>query len=101
MTWTIKHGLEICQEFIFRRDKEHFSSAFIYWCRDNIKDSIVPDGPLTPFAVAINQEQRCRTEVPNFDKLPVDKQYQEYYCYDKAYMAKWSKRKQPEWFQVK
>ena len=73
MEWTIKHGLEICREFIFRRDKSHFSAEFIYWCRNNIKDSIVPEGPLTPFAVAINEHQRCRT-IPNYDDLPVDKQ---------------------------
>lgn len=101
MEWLLDHGIKICSEFIYRKDKSHFSADFIYWCRDNIKDSIVPEGPLTPFIAAINQEQRCRNEVPNFDNLPVDKQYQEYYCYDKARFAKWTKRPAPNWFQVK
>lgn len=97
--WLAQLGLYLCAEYTYRYGKTHA-------CEDKIKQMadlnyLIPDGERTPFAVAISEDKRCRENISNFDKLPVDKQYQEYYCYDKSSFAKWTRRKQPEWYQAK
>lgn len=100
MMWLIRHGIAMAREKKYRTDKEHFSGQFIHWCLLNIHRADVPAGPLTEFAIAINQDQKCRTH-PEFEKLSVVDKYREYYNYDKSYMAKWTKREQPEWYVAK
>ena len=100
MLWLIRHGLAMAREKKYRTGKEHFSGEFIKWCLLNLSRADVPAGPLTEFAVAISQDQKCR-QISNFETLSVVEKYREYYNYDKSYMAKWTKREQPEWYQAK
>lgn len=93
--WLSQHAKETCKEYTFRFGKTHFCEKGI----DKLSylDYLIPDGELTPFAVAINQESNCR-KLPNFDSFNVIEKYRAYYKMDKPF-AKWDKgRKQPEWF---
>ena len=58
--------------------------------------STLPDIGLTPFAIAISQDSKCR-ELENFEELHAVDKYREYYMHDKARIATW-KTKQPLWF---
>ena len=97
MRWLIRHGMAMAREKKFRTEKEHFSAQFIQWCMLNMHRSIVPYGPLTEFAVAISQDQRCRTH-PKFENLSIVEKYRQYYNYDKSRFAKWTKREVPNWY---
>ena len=97
MDWLILHAYTQFEEFSFRYKKRHFSQDFLDWIIDNIDDSIVPDGDLTEFAVAIQQDKKCR-QLPNFDSFSVSERYRQYYICDKPF-AKWEKgRSKPDWF---
>ena len=97
MDWLILHAYTQFEEFSFRNKKRHFSQDFLDWIIDNINDSIVPDGDLTEFAVAIQQDKKCR-QLPNFDSLSVVDKYRAFYQFDKPF-ATWKKgRNKPEWF---
>lgn len=97
MMWLIRHGLAMSREKKFRTDKDHFSEQFIKWCMLNMHLATTPSGPLTEFAVAISQDQKCRTH-PRFDNLSIVEKYREYYNYDKSRFAKWTKRAAPSWY---
>jgi hypothetical protein len=97
MIWLTRHGLAMSREKKFRTDKVHFSEQFIKWCMFNMHRSTVPAGPLTEFAVAISQDQKCRTH-PRFDTLSIVEKYREYYNHDKSRFAKWTKREAPSWY---
>jgi len=90
MKWLINHALEMCDERLRRwPGKEHFTRSFIEWCDSNIENSHIPDGELTPFAVAISETMNCR-QLPNFESLPTVEKYQLYYKMDKPF-ATWTK----------
>ncbi len=90
MQWLIDHALEMCSERLKRwPGKDHFTKAFIEWCRDNKDLSFVPDIGLTPFAIAINKDMNCR-KVNNFDNLSTVEKYNLYYKMDKPF-AVWTK----------
>lgn len=97
--WLCNHALAMSDERHYRwEDKpEHFSIAFIKWCKSNLGDSIAPDGNLTDFAIAISNDMKCRTSVKNFDDLTSIEKYRFYYQYDKPFV-KWTKRHRPHWF---
>jgi hypothetical protein len=44
--WLVKHGLEICNEFIKRYGKRHKTQDVLEWCRDNKPN--IPDNGFTP-----------------------------------------------------
>jgi hypothetical protein len=92
MEWLIEHALEMCNERMWRwsDSKEHFTRQFIEWCKENKKDSWVPAGNLTPFAVAISESMNCR-KIAGFDNLSTVEKYKLYYKHDKPF-AKWTKR---------
>jgi len=97
MDWLILHAYAQFEEFSFRNKKRHFSQDFLDWIIDNIDDAEVPDGDLTEFAVAIQQDKKCR-QLPDFDSLSVFEKYRKFYIHDK-YFAKWEKgRNKPDWF---
>ena len=93
--WAVKLGESLCKEYTRRYHKVHSCQAGI----EKLKQmrGMIPKGSLTPFAVAINDEQTCRDR-PLFNQLSVVEKYRQYYIYDKAYMAKWTNREVPAWF---
>jgi hypothetical protein len=95
--WLSNHAKETCKEYTFRFGKTHFCEKGI----DKLSslDYLIPDGELTPFAVAISQDSLCR-QVPDFESFSVVNKYRTYYIKDKASFAKWTHgRNQPEWFE--
>lgn len=62
----------------------------------NKVEDTLPDIGLTPFAVAISDEQKCRKE-PNFKDASVVDKYRMYYSFDKRYFASW-KKGAPSWW---
>lgn len=99
MDWVIQHTQELFNEYTRRHGKHHFTESFLNWVIDNVDDAIVPEGDLTPFPVAINQDAKCRA-VAGFDTKPVFEQYRLFYKYDKPF-AKWEKgQAQPNWFKA-
>lgn len=99
--WLVEHALEMFNEREYRwpTSSKHFTKTFILWCKDNAdKTKYCNKGAtqLTPFAIAINKDSKCRL-VSNFDRLSSTEQYQQYIKHDKPF-ATWSKRPKPSWY---
>ena len=97
--WLVAHALEMFTERDYRwpSSSAHFTKTFIEWCRDNVeKTAHCKDTKLTPFAIAINPQSKCKT-VPGFDKMNIQEKYQHYIKLDKDF-ATWSKRSKPSWY---
>ena len=97
--WLVVHALEMFNERDFRwpGSVSHFTKTFIEWCKDNINKALYCKGTtLTPFAVAINPESKCR-QVKDFNRLSVFEQYHLYIKLDKNF-ASWTKRAAPSWY---
>ncbi len=94
--WLCDLGNALCEEYTMRYKKNHFCQSKIQHLRNMSK--MIPDGPLTEFAVAISDDSLCRT-IPNFDTLSVVDKYRAFYNYDKASFATWSVTNPPSWFQ--
>jgi len=97
--WLVQHALAMFDERNYRwpNSSEHFTKTFIEWCKDNVdKTSHCKQTKLTPFAVAINPESKCKA-VPGFEQMPVQEKYQHYIRLDKDF-ASWTKRSKPSWY---
>lgn len=96
--WLCEHGLELCKTYTKAYGKIHF-------CEKGIGQYIelqkyIPDGPLTPFVVAIKDDKKCRTVVSNFDHLDILAKYRLYFKHDKKY-ATWNKLgNRPHWMDL-
>ena len=97
--WLVEHALEMFNERDYRwpSSSEHFTKTFIEWCRDNVDKTAHCKGTkLTPFAIAINSESKCKT-VTGFDKMSIQEKYQQYIKLDKDF-ATWTARSKPSWY---
>lgn len=93
--WLILHAREQCKEYTKRFGKVHFCESGINQL--DFLGYLIPPGPLTDFAIAINENSNCR-RVAGFDTKPVFEKYRLFYKMDKPF-AKWEKgRKAPNWF---
>lgn len=97
--WLLNHANALCQEYSLRyNNRTHRCQTIInrnyeVW---NKVMQLLPDIGLTPFAIAISQDSKCR-QLENFEELHAVDKYREYYMYDKSRIASW-KTKQPLWF---
>lgn len=99
--WLVAHTLEMFDERDFRwpSSVSHFTKTFIEWCKQNINKTLYCKGVnLTPFAVAIKPESKCRA-IPDFNRLPTVDKYKHYISHDKPF-ATWTKRNSPSWIQT-
>ncbi len=97
--WLVEHALEMFNERNHRwpDSTEHFTKTFIQWCKENAdKTQHCKGTKLTPFAVAINPESKCKS-VLNFEKMSVQEKYQHYIKLDKNF-ASWTNRSKPSWY---
>lgn len=96
--WLVEHTLEQFNERMFRwpNSTEHFTKAFILWCRDNLHNTSILKTGLTPFALAINDTCNCR-KIKHFDQLSTIDKYKSYIINDKPF-ANWTVRERPTWF---
>ena len=107
--WTSYHAAMLCEEYTKRYGKTHACSEgleHLYRMRD-----MIPEGPLTPFALAMPNEYR-----PSHGTItrPIDngryivthasgddavQAYRRYYIHEKSYFAAWNKgRDAPDWY---
>jgi hypothetical protein len=97
MRWLIAHAQEIFNEHYRRYPlKRHFAHDFLDWVIANQDKSIVPEGELTDFTVAIKHDKVCRL-IPGFDQLPVIEKYRLYIICDKPF-AVWPDGETPPWY---
>lgn len=87
--WLAVHGLTLCEEYTHRYGKRHKSEDVLLWCAENVPKE-VPEGPLTPFVVAIkNQKYHLNDAVAS---------YRAYYLGEKSRFAKWKNSEPPPWW---
>tara|TARA_R100000231_G_scaffold73266_1_gene57431 strand:- start:426 stop:908 length:483 start_codon:yes stop_codon:yes gene_type:complete len=87
--WLLDHAYAMCQEYTRRYGKVHKSLDIIQWCGSNYHKLNIPRKGLTKFAQAMPEKYKNSNSVTA---------YRSYYNGEKAYFAKWSKRKTPSWF---
>ena len=93
--WACELLVGLCIEYTFRYGKTHKCemTGLVDWLCDNQPVNL-PDGPLTEFAVAINEQW-------SIDASPVEN-YRNYYQTAKLRMADWTgkvgSRPKPDWF---
>ena len=103
--WAAHHGASLCEEYTKRFGKEHFCSRGIEILYG--LSHLIPEGDLTPFAIAMPDEYRpltwtSRTTQRLASHASGDNAVQAYrrYYHAKAF-AKWEKgRPMPNWFDV-
>ena len=112
--WTSYHAAMLCEEYTKRYGKTHACSEgleHLYRMRD-----MIPEGPLTPFALAMPDEYRpayIHVASHPFAVLTDEggnkithatgdlavQAYRKYYIKDKSYFAAWNKgRDAPDWY---
>lgn len=87
--WLNNLGLALCEEYTFRYGKTHKCQPILEQFSSLINTLTLPKIGMTPF-------QLCMPDQYKVDD-PVES-YRNYYRGDKAYIAKWSKRSQPNWW---
>jgi hypothetical protein len=103
--WVAHHAAALCEEYTKRFGKEHFCSRGIEVLYG--LSHLIPEGDLTPFALAMPDEFRPLTWTSKTTQEPImrscgDTAVQAYrrYYHSKAF-AKWEKgRPMPDWFDV-
>ena len=97
--WTVKHGIALWEEKLYRTGKGHKSVEVIEWAKQNANLLKFEKHEQTPFAVAIADTMLCRRD-PDFDLRNPVKCYKLYYKHDKRHIGKWKNRPVPEWFNL-
>ena len=109
---TIALAQALAAEFRYRFDKPHASEAALDWVVRHRAEAQVPDGPLTPYALAMPEKHQIvdalyLVELPAHTVLDSGvAAYRAYYrnekrgyrFTDKWVPAKWTRRNPPEWF---
>ena len=103
--WLAQHARALLFEYYVRfsktseimSNKTHACYGPIY-AMSGMTD-MIPEGKLTPFAIAIADHMECR-KLPDFDNMCAVEKYRAYYNHDKRYFAKWEKgTPAPDWWQ--
>ena len=90
--WHYKHFIALCDEYTYRYGKVHASETKLATVLRNAPKKIKHTTGKTPFRLAMGSNPECMFE----DAV---KSYRAFYQTKQARFAmKWTKRKQPEWF---
>lgn len=87
--WLLSLGLDLCSEYTFRYHKRHKCQNILELfgsCPSRYK---IPSGSLTTFKMCMPEAYQTNDPI---------KSYRIYYRQDKAYIAKWTNRSQPNWW---
>lgn len=88
--WASTHAIALCEEYTARYGKIHSCEKGIRQLAD--MQYMIPDGSLTPFALAMPDMYKCHDAVIS---------YRNYYLNDKKTFAKWQKlNNTPNWWIV-
>lgn len=95
--WLCEHALTMGVERRMRRPdfNDHHSIGFIRWCLLNIDEAIPHKDELTSFAIAINEDSKCR-KLAEFDTASTFRKYQLFMLNDKPF-ATWPDDRLPQW----
>lgn len=96
LSYTLRCGLAICEEYGQRYHKRHASLAVL----ENMLDSLPPSLPEPElFAIAIKEPLRRTSYAPILPLLEAVAEYRDYYKKDKAGFAIWPEwRGEPSWW---
>ena len=96
--WLWEHAGSLCEEYTSRYGKTHKCELTMNDYNHIWIDVVetLPDIGLTPFAIAISENMKCR-QVKGFDDMSEIDKYRQYYIQDKARIATWKKNK-PWWY---
>jgi len=87
--WLNRLALALCSEYTYRYGKVHKCQSLITSFPISSAIVRIPELGLTPFALCMPDQYKVNDAVES---------YRNYYRGDKAYIAKWSKRSQPDWW---
>jgi hypothetical protein len=88
--WLLNLSLDLCSEYTFRYHKRHKCQNILESFRDSSSRYKLPSGSLTTFRM-------CMPEA--YHTVDPIKSYRIYYRQDKAYIAKWTNRLTPDWWE--
>ena len=84
-------GLALSEEYTYRYGKTHKCTSIIKEFKESKSRLQIPDIGLTEFV-------KCMPD--SYKVIDPIQSYRNYYRGDKAYIAKWSKRNIPDWWQI-
>ena len=87
--WLNRLALALCSEYTYRYGKTHKCQSLITSFPISSARVRIPELGLTTFALCMPDQYKTNDAVES---------YRNYYRGDKAYIAKWSKRPQPDWW---
>lgn len=87
--WLLSLALNLCSEYTFRYQKRHKCQDILENFKNNLARTKLPSGILSPFKL-------CMPEM--YHTSDAIRSYRMYYRQDKAYIAKWTKRSIPNWW---
>ena len=87
--WLNRLASALCDEYTYRYGKVHKCQSLITSFPISSARVRIPELGLTPFALCMPDQYKVNDAVES---------YRNYYRGDKAYIAKWSKRNTPEWW---
>jgi hypothetical protein len=87
--WLLSLGLALCDEYSYRYEKIHKCQPIIEAFQLGKSRYCIPSIGLTFFAKCMPDQYKVEDTVTS---------YRNYYRGDKAYIAKWTKRSRPEWW---
>lgn len=88
--WLCNLGLELCREYTHRYTRVHKCENLIKTAQNSIFTSSFPESKMTDHVLCMPDQYKVIGD-------PVTS-YRNYYLGDKASIAKWTKRKQPDWW---
>lgn len=100
--YSVLLALNLCKEYTYRYNKEHSCEKHVFWLLNNIP---------TFLEVKYSEDTIRLSFLPYLTKVPICisdkslhlsdtvKSYRNYYNYEKAKFAKWTKRDIPHWFE--
>lgn len=99
--WAVTHLRGLLDEYTFRYNKNHKTESVYEWIVLNTSKLRFPEYVLTPFALAMPDEYKCRNSNGEYDTV---KSYRAYYISQKltnknGKLHKWTNRKKPEWIE--
>lgn len=87
--WLVQHAWGLCREYTYRYKKQHALESYVARVRDG--RTHVPDGPRTPFVLAMPAQYKE-------NRKAVDA-YRSFYVHEKSSFARWRlPERRPTWF---
>lgn len=87
--WLVSLGLALCEEYTYRYGKTHKCQSILRSFATQSDGLSLPKAGLTPFKLCMPDAYKVSDAVES---------YRNYYRGDKAYIAKWTRREQPDWW---